>query len=204
MQTTAFSAFVGSVVRKTTSDATPSNVLICQFEANYQISEITEDIRSKLLLAVSNTLGVDASLLVLAFAEVDLSLRSEHRVQVRGVLVSVSLKVAQGSTTPAFAPISQESLNIRMNLLGLRAVKLVSNVFAPSTTQGLPHTYYTVVVVYIYYILRQLRAVFFVFKHIFIIIIINFMLTIVSDYAIRAIKRTSDEYNNFEHGGNFT
>jgi hypothetical protein len=126
--------------------------LICQFEANYQISEITEDIRSKLLLAVSNTLGVDASLLVLAFAEVDLSLRSEHRVQVRGVLVSVSLKVAQGSTTSAFAPISQESLNIRMNLLGLRAVKLVSNVFAPSTTQRLPHTYYTVLVVYIYII----------------------------------------------------
>jgi hypothetical protein len=176
MQTTAFSAFVGSVVSKTTSDATPSTVLICQFEANYQISEITEDIRSKLLLAVSNTLGVDASLLVLAFVEVDLSLRSEHRVQVRGVLVSVSLKVAQGSTTPAFAPISQESLNIRMNLLGLRAVKLVSNVFAPSTTQGLPHSYYTVVV-YIYYILLQPRAVFFVFKHIFIIIIINFMLT---------------------------
>jgi hypothetical protein len=30
------------------------------------------------------------------------------------------------------------------------------------------------------------------------------MLTIVSDYAIRASKRTGDEYNNFEHGGNFT
>ena len=109
---------------------------MCEFEAPYQLSEITEDIRSKYALALASILHVDASLIVLAFVEIDLSLRSGRRLQARGVLVVVSVKLGQGSTAPAATQISQGTLDSQMSLLGLRAAKLVPDDFVPAVTQG--------------------------------------------------------------------
>jgi hypothetical protein len=130
----AISTSSRNVPSRTTSSAT---VLICKFEAPYPLSDITEDLRRKIALAVASVLNVDPNLIVVTFFKVDLSLRRRQRMQTQGVLVVVSYKFFQGSTEPSFKQISQDSLNTQMNLLGLIPVKMVSNDFMPGNTQGL-------------------------------------------------------------------
>ena len=70
-------------------------VLIFQFEAPYQLSEITDNVRSKMQQAVADVLNVNASNVVLSFVAVG---GRRNLQQSGGVLVSVSLKDYQGTS----------------------------------------------------------------------------------------------------------
>ncbi len=106
-------------------------VLVIQFKAPYQMSELTPDLRTKIATAVANVIGVNASTVSLTFVEVDL----RRQAQQKGVLVSVGLKDFQGPTAPFASRLTQDAINAQMDQLGLRSVTLVQ-VIANSTQPG--------------------------------------------------------------------
>ena len=110
--------------RATTSSVAPEFVVpIFQFEAPYQLSEITADLRAWMALAVANLLGVDASTVVLSFAAAVL-LRVILR-QASGVLVSVGLRGFRGSQEMFEQQLSTANLNFYMAAQGLKQVVIV-------------------------------------------------------------------------------
>ena len=100
-------------------------VIIFQFKAPYQLSEITPELESRMSQAVAAVLGVNATSVSLTFVEVDM--RRRRLLQQKGVLVSVSLKNLQGSASPFVSRLSQDSINHQMAAAGLRTVQLVQN-----------------------------------------------------------------------------
>jgi len=96
-------------------------VLIIQFKAPYQMSEITSDLQTKIATALANVIGVNVSTVSLTFVEVDL----RRQVQQKGVLVNVGLKDFQGPTIPYVSRLTQDAINTQMAQLGLRSVQVI-------------------------------------------------------------------------------
>ena len=71
-------------------------VFIFQFQAPYQLSEVTDQVKNKMTEAVAEILGVNTSDVILSFVAVGTRRRGLLQ-QSGGVLVSVSLKNLQGS-----------------------------------------------------------------------------------------------------------
>jgi hypothetical protein len=112
-------------------------VLIFQFKAQYQLSDITNDINTRMTMAVANLLQVSSTDVILSFAPTTLRQESYLRMQQDGVLVSVGLANFQGSITALTAMITQESINTRMAAESLKSVALLTPPEIPFTSQGI-------------------------------------------------------------------
>jgi hypothetical protein len=97
---------------------------IFEFKAPYQLSEITDQIRNKMILAVAKILRVNESSIVLTFSSV--ILRRRALLQPNGVLVSVGLSNFYGSASMFSSRITLENLNAAMAAEGLESVLLIT------------------------------------------------------------------------------
>jgi hypothetical protein len=102
-------------------------VTVFQFKAPYLLSEITENIRAKMVLAIANILDVNASMVVLEFSSIVLRTALLEKA---GVLVSVGLIDFQEPVSVFATRITQENINAKMGAEGLMAVQLLA---VPST-----------------------------------------------------------------------
>jgi hypothetical protein len=93
---------------------------IFEFQAPYLLDEVTENIKSRISLAVSNVLGIPARNVVLA-----VSTYLAFRRQQSKVLVSVGILDYQGSVANYASKLTQEKLNIEMVALGLKSVQVL-------------------------------------------------------------------------------
>jgi hypothetical protein len=98
-------------------------VSVFEFMAPYQLSEITDIIRGKMVLAIANMLEVNASVVVLRFSSV--VVRRRDLLQQAGVLVSVGLTNFRDSVSIFAMRITQENINAKMAAEGLMAVQLL-------------------------------------------------------------------------------
>jgi hypothetical protein len=113
----------GTYLTKTgaTSSAECGLVLkIFQFEVPYLLEEVTDDMKKRISLAVSNVLGVSASNIVLTFSSFIPSRRQQTKM-----LVSVGIIDFQGSAASYVSKVTQEKLNLEMGALGLKSGQLV-------------------------------------------------------------------------------
>jgi hypothetical protein len=122
----------------TSSTSASSIVAVCQFKAPYQLSEITDVIRGKMVVAIANMLEVNASIVILGFSS-DV-VRRRDLLQQAGVLVSVGLTNFYGSVSIFATRITQENMNAKMEAEGLKAVQLmaVPSAGTSSLLTGLP------------------------------------------------------------------
>jgi hypothetical protein len=97
--------------------------VLCQFKAQYQLSEVTNIVRSKMIIAVSNVLEVNTSTVVLDLTST--ILRRRTLLQQAGVLVSVGLTNMHQPASIFTARITQERLNAEMAAQGLKSVQLL-------------------------------------------------------------------------------
>jgi hypothetical protein len=95
---------------------------IFQFEAPYLLEEITDSIKNRISLAVSNVLGVPASNVVLSFS----TYIESRRLQAK-VLVSVGIVHFQGSAASYASKVTQEKLNFEMGALGLKSGQVIQS-----------------------------------------------------------------------------
>jgi hypothetical protein len=109
--------------------------LIFQFKAPYQLSEITEDIRSKMVQAVANLLSVETSRVVLTFVPVQVRLGQRGLLQQTSVLVNVGLTNFHESASIMVSQLTQENINLKMHDAGLKSVQLVTT--TTSNTAGM-------------------------------------------------------------------
>ena len=106
------------------SNSTVGVTILFQFQAPYSLTELTDDLREKMVLAVAKALGVNPSEVVLSFDAV-----GRRRVlQQSGVLVSVGVR----GSVAGISQISQEVLNSQMAAMGLKPVTVINT----STQQG--------------------------------------------------------------------
>jgi hypothetical protein len=103
---------------------------IFQFKAPYDLSELTDAIRNKMVLAVTTILSVEALSVVLSISSVNSGRRLLLQLT-SGVIVSVGLKNFRGSARDFALQITQDNINLHMVNMGLRPVQLIS---APSTS----------------------------------------------------------------------
>jgi hypothetical protein len=104
-----------------TSSAECAIVLkIFQVLVPYLLEEITENIKNRIALAVSNVLGIPGSNIVLTFS----SYKAFRRQQAK-VLMIVGIIDFQGSASNYASKITQENLNIEMWALGLKSGQLL-------------------------------------------------------------------------------
>jgi hypothetical protein len=142
-------AMSGSSAGQTTIQSTKSIVQIFQFIAQYQLSDITSDVKNRMTRAlvsllnsavhtrmtrvVANVTGYDVRASV-AMNDVILNF-SEATAQQGGVLVSVSLTNFQGPIASITSIITQENINSQMAAVNLKLVQLVS-ITSTSLTSG--------------------------------------------------------------------
>jgi hypothetical protein len=103
-------------------------VPIFDFKAPYQLSDISDQVRIKMVQAIAKMLGVDKSSVVLSFSSVDL--RRRALLQKTGVLVHVGLTDLQFSASILVLKITSDSINAAMKAEGLDAVQLMT-IFIP-------------------------------------------------------------------------
>jgi hypothetical protein len=123
----SFSSASGSVscIQGTTaSNSGITIVLIFDFKAPYQLSEITDQIRTKMVLAIAKMLAVNRSSVVLTFSSA--YLRRRALLQKTGVLVSVGLTDLQSSASIFASMITSDNINAAMKAEGLDAVQLIT------------------------------------------------------------------------------
>ena len=128
LKTTSLPAPTSSIftgIQESTFPDTASTIVpVCQFKAPYQLSEVTDDVRAKMVLATANMLQVNASSVVLGFSAV--VLRRRDLLQQNGVLVSVGLAHFYGSVSIFTARITLANINAAMAAEGLKAVQLTA------------------------------------------------------------------------------
>ncbi len=120
---TCSSCDLGTYATKTgaTSSATCEIVLqIFQFKAPYLLTDVTENIKSRMSLAVANVLGIISSNVVLSFTT-----SVFDRRQQAGVLVSAGITDSQVSAASYASRLTQDKLNTEMVALGLKSIQLV-------------------------------------------------------------------------------
>ena len=114
-----------SCIQGTTASNSGSSIVpIFDFKAPYLLSEITDQIRIKMVQAIAKMLGVNKSSVVLTFSSVDL--RRRALLQKAGVLVRVGLTDLQSSASIFASKITSDSINAAMNAEGLDAVQLIT------------------------------------------------------------------------------
>jgi hypothetical protein len=118
------SGSVSCIDGTTTSNSGISIVPIFDFKAPYQLSEITDIIRIKMILAIAKMLGVNTSSVVVTFSSA--YLRRRALLQKTGVLVSVGLTDLQSSASIFVSKITQDGINAAMKAEGLDAVQLIT------------------------------------------------------------------------------
>jgi hypothetical protein len=106
-------------------------VQILQFKVEYELTDITAEIRNKMATAIANVIRMSSSMVVLSFAETEMN-RRRKLLQHKAVLVTVSLKDFQGSTAQFAEQLQQDKLNVQMASLGLKPIA----VFSSSTLSG--------------------------------------------------------------------
>jgi hypothetical protein len=142
-------AMSGSSAGQITIQSTTSIVQIFQFIAQYQHSDITNDIKNRMTRAlvnllnsavharmtrvVANVTGYDVRASV-EMNDVILSF-SEATAQQEGVLVNVSMTNFQGSIASITSIVTQENNNSEMAAVNLKLVQLVS-ITSNSLTSG--------------------------------------------------------------------
>ncbi len=105
------------------TNSNSSLVPIFAFKAQYQLSEITSDIRERMTKAVASLLQVNTLGIVLSFASATL----RNVQQQEFVLVRVGLVNFQGSTAAFASIITQENLNSEMAAMGIKSVELLTS-----------------------------------------------------------------------------
>ena len=145
-------AMSGSSAGQITIQSTTSIVQICQFIAQYQRSDLTDDIQNRMKRALLNLLNsavharmtrvvatvtgykVRASIemndVILDFPEPEAIAKRES------VLISVSLTNFQGSIASITSTITQEKINSEMAAVNLKLVQLVAITSTSSTLGG--------------------------------------------------------------------
>jgi hypothetical protein len=118
------SGSVSCIQVTTTSNSGMSFAPIFDFKAPYQLSEITDQIRIKMVLAISKMLEVNKSSVVLVFSSA--FLRRTALLQKTGVLVSVGLADLQSSASIFASKITSDNINAAMKSEGLDAVQLIT------------------------------------------------------------------------------
>jgi hypothetical protein len=114
-----------------------SVVTIFQFKVSYQLAEITDVIRGKMVLVVSSLLSVQANRVILSFSQVSMTQRNLLVAEtLAGVLVSVGLADLYGSesATVLASQISQDVINAKMVDVGLKPVQLIVTTATSLTT----------------------------------------------------------------------
>ena len=106
------------------SNSASSIVPIFDFKAPYQLSEINDQIRIKMVQAIAKILGVNKSSVVLTFSSADL--RRRALLQKTGVLVRVGLTDLQSSASIFASKITSDNINAAMKAEGLDAVQLIT------------------------------------------------------------------------------
>jgi hypothetical protein len=91
---------------------------IFQFEAPYQLTEVTENIKNRMSLAVSNVLGVPAYNVVLTFVTY---MGYTSRRQQTVLRVSVGIIDFQGSAASYASKVTQQKFDFEMGALGLKS-----------------------------------------------------------------------------------
>jgi hypothetical protein len=122
------SGSVSCIQGNTASNSGSGIVPIFDFKAPYQLSEIIDQVRIKMVQAIAKMLGVNKSSVVLTFSSVDL--RRRALLQKTGVLVRVGLTDLQSFASIFVSKITSDSINAAMKAEGLDAVQLI-NVFIP-------------------------------------------------------------------------
>jgi hypothetical protein len=120
------SGSVSCVQGTTVSNSGIRIVQIFDFKAPYQLSEITDQIRIKMVLAIAKMLGVNKSSVVLTFSSA--FLRRRALLQKTGVLVSVGLADLQSYASIFTSKITADNINAAMKAEGLDGVQLI-NIF---------------------------------------------------------------------------
>ncbi len=137
-----FSMIVSSLARSTQAVQKPISfstyaeviVTIFQFKSEYRISEINEELRQNMAVAISRALEVDANSVILTITEA--YMRRALLQQQRGVLVTVGLKGYHGSTSDFASKITQDNINSKMTAFGLKSAQIIYNVDFPSSEAG--------------------------------------------------------------------
>lgn len=101
-----------------------SMVPIFDFKALYQLSEISDQIRIKMVLAIAKMLGVNISSVVVTFSSA--FLRRRALLQKIGVLVRVGLTDLQSSASIFASKITSDNINAAMKAEGLDSVQLIT------------------------------------------------------------------------------
>jgi hypothetical protein len=130
-------AHSSQAVQETISFSTYAEVIVTifQFKSAYQISEINEDLRQNMAVAISRVLEVAASNVILTIVETYMR-RALLQLQ-KGVLVTVSLKGYYGSTSNFASRITQDNINSKMIAFGLKSAQIIQIVNIPSSEPGM-------------------------------------------------------------------
>jgi hypothetical protein len=123
----SYSSASGSVscIQGITASNSASNIVpIFDFKAPYQLSDITVQIRIKMVQAIAKMLGVNKSSVVLTFSSA--VLRRRVLQQKTGILGSVGLTDLQSSASIFASKITSDNINAAMKAEGLDAVQLIT------------------------------------------------------------------------------
>ena len=114
-------------------------VQIFQFKAHYSLSDITNDIQSRMTAAVARLLQVNFSAVILSFSSFNLRqiVRPRVLLQQESVLVTVGLIDFQGSIAVLKLRISQEKVNEQMAAENLLPVQLTADASDVNTLGGI-------------------------------------------------------------------
>jgi hypothetical protein len=130
----------GHLVSTTVSGSIAWNVVpIFQFTVGYKLAEITQDLQSKMIIAIASAIEVNTSTVVLTFSTMGRQLRGLR--QLTGVLATVGLKNFQGSPSLFASQLSQDRINLHMIALGLKPILLITIGVTPgcNSIHLLPH-----------------------------------------------------------------
>ena len=120
----------------TPSTATAIVVPVLEFMIPYLLSDITEDIKFKMAVALSAALNIgDPSIVVLTFKEA--SLRRRKLLQQTGVLVTVGLRGFTGSASQLASKVSLASLNNQLAMQGLKQAQSLQVISTGSNSTGI-------------------------------------------------------------------
>ena len=126
-------------ILSTTASLLPPNVTyLFQFKVQYQLSEITEDIRSKMALAIANVLAIEAVRVDLSFVAVQLRLGTRDLLQQTGVLVNVGIRDLRASEQLIISRLTSDSINLNMHAVGLKSVQIITASVSSETTGLFP------------------------------------------------------------------
>lgn len=106
-----------------TLNSANGTIPVFQFKAPYQLNEITDGIRGKMIHAISNILEVNPNMVFLEISSI--VVRRWELLDQAGVLVNVGLINFHDSVSIFPTRLTQEHVNAQMTAEGLKAVQLI-------------------------------------------------------------------------------